>query len=195
MSLAINATQEAAIQKRICELIAKKSLTGHKGKEFLKALLDQLVDKHRLSRPSNGKKTPPQRLSLVEQVNAKLGRTSTSLNSLAKREARSTQPKTVKSPGVSGVPPATSRQERAHFSEFGANLKSHTFSQAKRTLDLASHRSPGPAHYSYNQSALQPRPAIYIPEDEKVERASFLDGVKDTPCPGHYYPSKHFVSS
>ena len=139
-------------------------------KEPLKEYLNQLVDKVQFpqSEPTPSEPEPliPEDFSLVEQVKRKLATAALDLDkkkqlkeSLHANRAHSihepTQVETSYTHMRSFDSFDMSRQEKAHFSEFGTSIHSYQFSKSKRSLDLASHRSPGPAFYNPNTSALK----------------------------------------
>ena len=201
--LALEPEEAAEIEEWIYSYLASKSeLDSDRAEELkepLKALLHQLVDRQHFEKPEPPPPEPvtPEKLSLVDQVGRKLGRSCNPFNSnlsSPKKATRSfSKPGAAERKSDTFIP--TTTHEKAHFSEFGARIAGYGFSKAERNLDLSCNRSPGPAFYTPKVSALQERPAIYIPVDEKVHRDDFLQPDKETPCPSYYYPSKHALST
>ena len=203
----------AEVEEWIHEILAKNARNNHVKAEQLKAplksYLSQLVDTMQFEASeatrSEDELVVPDDFSLVEQVRRKLATAALDLSkkkqlkeSIQTSKMQSLQDATRQETSYFGLTRSVdsfdvSRQEQAHFSEFGTSLHTYKFGQAKRDLDFATNRSPGPATYTPNTSALNSRPAIFFPKNT-VARSDFLKPVKDLPGPTQYFPSKHFLS-
>ena len=207
----IHAEEVAEVEEWIHEVLAKNAGNNSAKAELLKAplkaYLSQLVDtlQFNVSEPTRSEEelVVPDDFSLVEQVRRKLATAALDLSkkkqlkeSIQTSKVQSLHDATQQEASYFGVTRSmdsfdVSRQ--AHFSEFGTSLHTYKFGQAKRELDFATRRSPGPATYTPNTSALNSRPAIFFPKNT-VPRSDFLKPVKDLPGPTQYFPSKHFLS-